>query len=268
VFSTIRARLVWLVLFALLPALAIIVYDEILFRRRIFQEIHGEAIRVGAMAQERIQSMIEETRAELRTLARMPAIRSMDLTANSQLAEVFRDEKIFTNLLIADTSGKVACSAIPFQGEVRVNHFDSFRKSLATKSFSVGKYGINPISRLAGLNLAYPVLDPRGNPSGVLIASLGFTWLGDFIAQAGLPKEAALVVLDSDGVILARTLDPEKWVGRNVRQVPFIRRVLSEGRSGAAIIRGFDNVERLYAYAPIRSGTTETHASLAVGIPR
>jgi signal transduction histidine kinase/CheY-like chemotaxis protein/HPt (histidine-containing phosphotransfer) domain-containing protein len=267
VFSTIRARLVWLVLFALLPALAIIVYDEILFRRRIFQEIHGESIRVGAMAQERIQSMIEETRAELRTLARIPEIRDMDLAANSQLAEVFRDEKIFTNLLIAGTSGKVACSAIPFQGEVRVDHFDSFRQSLATKSFAVGKYGINPISRQAGLNLAYPILDPQGNPSGVMIASLGFTWLGDFIAQAGLPKEAALVVLDSDGVILARTLEPEKWVGKSVRQVPFIRRVLSEGHSGAAVIKGFDNVERLYAYAPIRSGTTETHAFLAVGIP-
>ena len=38
--STIRARLVWLVLFALLPALAIIVYDEIQLRQRIFRQIH------------------------------------------------------------------------------------------------------------------------------------------------------------------------------------------------------------------------------------
>ena len=70
-FSTIRARLIWLVLFALLPALAIIVYDEIQFRRRIFQEIHREAAKVGSLVQERTESLIEESRAQLRALARM-----------------------------------------------------------------------------------------------------------------------------------------------------------------------------------------------------
>ena len=266
-FSTIRARLVWLVLFALLPALAIIVYDEIQFRRRIFHEIHREAVRVGAMAQERIESLIEETRAQLRTLARMPEIHAMNASASRRLAEILGDEPIYTNLAIADPSGKIVSSAIPFQGEVRFDRFEAFRRTIATKSFSVGKYNFNPISHKSGINLGYPLLDPQGRLSGVLIASLGFSWLGDFIAQADLPKEAALVVLDSDGVILARTLDPEKWVGKNVREALFVQNILREGHSGTSVIKGFDGIDRLYAYAPIHSGTTETHAFLAVGIP-
>jgi signal transduction histidine kinase/DNA-binding response OmpR family regulator/HPt (histidine-containing phosphotransfer) domain-containing protein len=267
VFSTIRARLVWLVLFALLPALAVIVYDEIQFRRRIFYQIHREAVRVGAMAQERIESLIEESRAQLRVLAKMPDIRAMDATASRRLAEVLSDEDIYTNLAIADPSGKIVCSAIPFQGEVRFDRFEVFRRTLATRSFSVGKYYFNPISHQAGLNLGYPLLDSEGRLSGVLIATLGFSWLGDFVARADLPAEAALVVLDSDGVILARTLDPQKWVGRNVREAPFIQTILKARHAGTAVIEGFDGIDRLYAYAPIRSGATETNAFLAVGIP-
>ena len=266
-FSTIRARLVWLVLFALLPAIAVIVYDEIQFRRRTFYEIQREAVRVGAMAQERIDSLIEETRAQLLTLARMPEIRAMDALASSRLAEVLADEDIYTNLAIADPSGKIVCSAIPFEGEVRFDHFESFKNTLGSGSFSVGKYYFNAISHKPGLNLGCPLLDPHGRLSGVLIASLGFSWVGDFIARADLPEEAALVVLDSDGVILARTLDPEKWVGKNVRQALFMQTILKEGRSGTAIIKGFDGIDRLYAYAPIRSSTAETNAFLAVGIP-
>jgi signal transduction histidine kinase/CheY-like chemotaxis protein/HPt (histidine-containing phosphotransfer) domain-containing protein len=267
VFSTIRARLVWLVLFALLPAIAVIVYDEIQFRHRIFYEIHREAVRVGAMAQKRIESLIEESRAQLRTLARMPDIRAMDVLAGRRLAEVLSDENIYTNLAIADPSGKIVCSAIPFQGEVRFDHFESFKNTLATGSFSVGKYYFNPISHNSGLNVGYPLRDPQGKLSGVLIASLGFAWLGDFVAQADLPAEAALVVLDSDGVVLAHTLDPQKWVGKNVREAPFVQTLLKAGHTGTAVIEGFDGVDRLYAYAPIRSGTTETNAFLAVGIP-
>ena len=266
-FSTIRARLTWLVLFALLPAIAVIVYDEIQFRRRIFQAIHRETVRIGAMAQERIESLIEQSRAELRTLSHMSEIQAMNASSSERLAEVLSDEDIFTSLAIADPSGKIVCSAIPFQGEVRFEGVESFKTAVATGAFSVGKYHFNPISHKPGLDLACPLHDRQGKLSGVLVASLGFGWLGDFTARADLPKEAALVVLDSDGVILARTLEPGKWEGRSVREAPFVQTVLGAARAGTATIRGFDGIDRLYAYAPIRIGATEANAFLAVGIP-
>ena len=266
-FSTIRARLTWLVLFALLPAIAVIVYDEIQFRRRIFQAIHRETVRIGAMAQERIESLIEQSRAELRTLSHMSEIQAMNASSSERLAEVLSDEDIFTSLAIADPSGKIVCSAIPFQGEVRFEGVESFKTAVATGAFSVGKYHFNPISHKPGLDLACPLHDRQGKLSGVLVASLGFGWLGDFTARADLPKEAALVVLDSDGVILARTLEPGKWEGKSVREAPFVQTVLRAARAGTATIRGFDGIDRLYAYAPIRIGATEANAFLAVGIP-
>ena len=45
---------------------AILVYNEIQLRRRIFQEIHREVAKVGSLVQERTESLIEETHAQLR----------------------------------------------------------------------------------------------------------------------------------------------------------------------------------------------------------
>jgi len=266
-FSTIRARLIWLVLFALLPALAIIVYDEIQLRRRIFQEIHREAAKVGSLLQERTESLIKETHAQLRALARMPEIRAMNTSAGARLAEVLGDQPIYTSLAVTDPSGKVVCSDFPFQGEARFDRFDSFKKTIATKSFSLGKYNFNPISGKPGFNLGYPLLEPDGRLTGVLIASLGFSWVADFIAQADLPREAAMVIFDSDGTVLHRTLEPDKWVGRNMGKALLVQTILKQGGAGKAVLKGLDGVERLYAYAPIRSGTAEMNAYLAVGIP-
>ena len=266
-FSTIRARLVWLVLFALLPALAIIVYDEVQFRRRIFQEIHREAAKVGSLVQERTESLIEGSRAQLRALERMPEIRALDPSASDRLAEVLGDQPIYTSLVVTDPSGKVVCSALPFQNEARFDRFDAFKKTIATGSFSLGKYNFNQISGKPGLNLGYPLLEPDGGLAGVLIASLGFSWVADFMAQADLPRDATMVIFDADGVVLHQTLEPGKWVGKNMGKALLVQTILKQGGAGKVVLKGFDGVERLYAYAPIRSGTSEMSAYLAVGIP-
>ena len=206
--STIRARLFWLVVFALLPAIAILAYDELRFRQSVFDKLQEDAARVVALTEERIESDISSTRSRLRLLALLPEIRAMDASANSRLAEVLSDETIYTSLVIADPDGRVVCSAIPFQGEVRLDQFASFSRAVASKSFSVGKYNFNPISSKPGVNVGYPLLDQAGSLQGVLVASLGFAWIGDFIAQADLPKGATLLIVDTDGVVLARTLDP------------------------------------------------------------
>ena len=264
-FSTIRARLVWLVLFALLPASAIIVYDEIQLRRRIFREIHREAAKVGSLVQERTESLIEETHAQLRTLARMPEIRAMNTSAGARLAEVLGDQPIYTSLAITDPSGKVVGSALPFQGEARFDRFDSFKKTIATKSFSLGKYNFNPISGKPGFNLGYPLLEPDGRLTGVLIVSLGFSWVADFIAQADLPKKrqwlfSIPMALSFTGRWNRPNGSEEHGQGAAGADNP------QTGRAGNAVLKGFDGVERLYAYAPIRSGTAEMSAYVAVGI--
>ena len=53
---------------------------------------------------------------------------------------------------------------------------------------------------------------------------------------------------------------------RDMGKALLVQTILKQGGAGNAVLKGFDGVERLYAYAPIRSGTAEMSAYLAVGI--
>ncbi|MGE5747166.1 MAG: hypothetical protein ACM33U_07895 [Solirubrobacterales bacterium] len=79
-FSTIRARLLWLVVFALVPAIAKIAYDEYLFQRQVFRGIQEDALRVVSLAGLQIQVYVEETRKRCRLLAASQACQAQTMS--------------------------------------------------------------------------------------------------------------------------------------------------------------------------------------------
>jgi len=97
-----------------------------------------------------------------------------------EVAEVLGDQPIYTSLVVTDPSGKVVCSALPFQNEARFDRFDAFKKTIATGSFSLGKYNFNQISGKPGLNLGYPLLEPDGGL--VLLELTGPAGTRDFVS--------------------------------------------------------------------------------------
>ncbi|MGH9392049.1 MAG: cache domain-containing protein, partial [Vicinamibacteria bacterium] len=266
-FSTVRARLYSLVAIALLPAVAVITYDELQLRRRIFDKIREDAVRVVTLAGQQLETLIGETRTRFELLDDIPEIRAMDAETSRRLAEVLKSEPIYTNLGVADPSGRVVSSAIPFEGEVRVDDRPFFKRAVETRDFSVGTYQVNPISGEPGLNLGYPLLESDGTLRGVLFASLGLEWADQFVRRAQLPEGASLLVLDADGTILARSFEPEGWVGKNVAETELAQRMLRAESADAVVTAGVDGVERLHAYTPIRSGGLTTNAYAALGIP-
>jgi len=116
--ATIRARLFGLVGVAMLPAIAILAYDECLFRQQVFRKIQEDAYRIVALVGQQIQAEISETGRRCRLLERLPEIQTMDQSSGAVLAEILRESPQYTNVAIADATGRVVSSALPFAGEV------------------------------------------------------------------------------------------------------------------------------------------------------
>jgi signal transduction histidine kinase/DNA-binding response OmpR family regulator/HPt (histidine-containing phosphotransfer) domain-containing protein len=265
--SSVRARLYSLVALVLLPAVAILAYDEVRLRQRIFDKIQEDAERVVTLTGQQIEARIGETRARFQLLEDIPEIRAMDADTDRRLADVLKNEPIYTNLGIADPRGRVVSSAVPLAGDVRVDARPFFERAVATRSFAVGTYQVNPIGEEPGLSLGYPMFDEGGTLRGVLFASLGLGWAGEFVRKANLPEGATLLVVDTDGTVITRSHEPEKWVGRNLAQVEVIQHMLRANGPGASISAGVDGIERLNVYAPIHGGGVRTNAFAALGIP-
>ena len=263
---TIRARLLWLVGIALLPAVAILIYDQYLFRQQVFRSIEEDARRVVSLVGQQIHTQIAETGRRCRLLERFPAIQTMDASSSAALAEVLRESPLYTNIAITDASGRVIASALPFTGEVSVRDREFFRRAVETRAFAVGVFYRNPLSPRPGLDMGHPILGADGAVRGVIWVSLGLEWAADFVGSASLPPDAVLLVIDSEGTVLLRSLDLERWVGRSVARAEVFAR-MKERESGVITAEGADDVDRLFAFTRVRSGLQDVDAFLAIGIP-
>jgi signal transduction histidine kinase/CheY-like chemotaxis protein/HPt (histidine-containing phosphotransfer) domain-containing protein len=265
-FATIRARLLWLVVLALVPAIAILSYDEYRFRQDLFRDIEQDAHRVASLAGQEVQSRIADTEMSCRLLAGYPQVQAMDASASALLADTLRGDSTYTNLALVDPTGRVVASALPSSVEVNVADRLFFKAALATGRFSTGTFYRNPLTPRPGVNTGYPVRDRQGALRGVLWVSIGLEWAASFAAGQRMPDGSVLIFIDADGVVLGRSVDPELFVGKPAGRNEMVRAMIAQ-RTGAVVGRGADDVERLYAYVPVQAEGRDVRAFAAVGIP-
>jgi hypothetical protein len=104
------------------------------------------------------------------------------------------------------------------------------------------------VTGAATIGIGRAVLGPDARPRGVVTASTTLVQIERFLMPASLPESTVVTLIDERGVVLARTEDGRKWVGRNVSNTPGVNISLDE-REGVREVTGVDGVERLAAFA-------------------
>lgn len=266
-FSSLRVRLLLLVLLALVPAFGLIVYTAWEQRQSAADEAKEKALNVVRDAVEQQGQLIADTRRILGALARQPVVMSIQRGAcPSFLTGQLKQHPTYSNLGVIDLNGALRCSARPYEGAINLRDRIYFQKTVETRDFSVGDYQIGRVTGKATVAFGYPIFDNRGKLRGVVFAALDLEWLNRLVAQARLSPGSALFVVDRKGTILAHSSEPGKWVGKSLPQVPIVSIILKERREGAVEAVGVDGANRLYAFTSLRvSGDGRT--SIAVGIP-
>jgi serine phosphatase RsbU (regulator of sigma subunit) len=266
VIVTIRARLMWLVGIALLPAIAILGHDQYRFRQQVLRDIQANAERVASLVGTQIQAQIDDSGRRCGLLTRLPDIQGMDAAASQTLAVILRESPRFANLAIADANGRLTASALPLPGEVSIAERDFFARVLATAGVAAGVFHPNPVSSRQGLDVGCPLFDSKGAVRGVIWITLGLEWTTDFVARSNLPPDAVLLVFDAEGIVVTRSIDPAQWTGRRVYSAATFHE-MRRSRVGAATVTGADGVERLFALSWVTDSGGNLVAAAAVGIP-
>ena len=269
VFSGLRARLLWLVLLAVLPALALILYQGHRSGQLAARHTVDEAQLLVRLAAADYERLVANTRQLLGTLAQLPEVRGRDAAAcNTLFARLKSGYAQYVNLGVIGPDGMVFCSAVPSARRVSVSDRAYFQRALKTRGFAVGDFQIGRITHQAVVVFAHPDYDAAGKLQTMVFAALDLTWLNQIAAKAQLPAGSTVTLFDSQGVILSRYPDPEKWIGQSRRDAPLTRIILAQRRAGTAEATGLDGVPRLYAFAPLLEGVAGGGVYLSVGIPR
>jgi len=264
-FSSLRARLLLLVFFAIIPALGLTLYTGAEMRRAASVEAEANSVRLAQSVSSTQDDLFERARQLLTALAQIPMVRGGNpAECNSLFSMLVKKYASYTNLGVVTPAGNIFCSGLPLPGPVNVADRAWFRRALESRDLVIGDYIVGRVTGKPTLGLGYPVLDEAGEVQAVLYAGLDLGWLNKIAAKTQLPTGTTLTVIDRKGTILVRFPDPEKWVGKSMPETPLFQTILHQGE-GTAELPGMDGVPRLYGFT--RLGKTGD-AYVSVGIPK
>jgi signal transduction histidine kinase/CheY-like chemotaxis protein/HPt (histidine-containing phosphotransfer) domain-containing protein len=263
VLPTVRARLFALVLVALVPAFAILVFDQWLARDRGLASLADLSTRVVRLLQREMDDRVTRGAHRLAVLAADPDVVAMSPAATRKLVDALREDRLYNNLLIADgATGDVRASAVPLDHKASARELLAFERARRTLDFATGAFLPEPATREPGLNLAQPVVNDLGAVTSVVCASIDLDWVAGFIERSGLPPSTVLTVLDGRGIVQYRSIDLEKYIGQHAG-------AWATALDSAGSARGFaglDGVERLYVAEPLELHGEQTGTRVTLGI--
>ncbi|PIV21058.1 MAG: hypothetical protein COZ69_10030 [Deltaproteobacteria bacterium CG_4_8_14_3_um_filter_45_9] len=265
-FSSLRSRLILIILLTLFPIFLLILYNFYEQRRLAFREIQTNTLHLTQFAVKHQGQLIEGTRHLLIALLKLSQIRQTDsIGCSSLFAEIRKEYPHYGSIGASKPNGDMFCSGYPMIRPVNSSEQVWFQDTIRTQNFSVGVYQISRIRDKPVIVFGYPVIDETGKIKALVWAGMDLAWLNQSIAKIDLPEGATLVVFDRDGTILARRPDPEKWVGQSIQKVSYFKTILDKGR-GTVEAPGVDGIKRLYAFTTLE-GLPEGSLYVKVGIP-
>ncbi|WP_247892260.1 ATP-binding protein [Azospirillum sp. Sh1] len=213
---------------------------------------------------QRQHDLIGEARNLLGVLSLVPAIRNATPTDTdacvATLAPMPRQHRWTTGVWLTDADGNIICDTTGPGAGISLREREYFQRVLDTKSWVVSDFIIGKRSLKPLIIVASPIIE-NGRIVRVMGVAVDLTWLTDLVKVLKQP-DARVMVLDHNGVIVARQPDPEGWLNRNVGQLPHVQQMLKE-RDGFLDSESADGRDRLWAFRH----SDETDTIFAVGMP-
>lgn len=252
----------WLLtLLAVALALPLIILLALVAAQLWRDETENARLRVSLLAAEsatKAAAALQEAERLARHMASRPLVRALDVArCDPALAELQGLSANLANLGVVDVAGNPVCSVLqsPPGGLLNVGDPSWLAHLKASKGFVVGAPQKGDSSGRWFVVTAYPIMDDAGIVTG---AALVVVDVAAFQARLNslMPTGGVMGIIDGAGRVIARTHDPDTWVGRDVSQTA-LGRVVVERKFESQVIQGSEGDQRLYAFEPIgRSGWT------------
>jgi len=265
-FSSLRFRLILLVLLATLPALLLITYDGREQHQHIEYEALDNALQLTEFAASKNELLIEDTRVILLSLSHAMDFAGSDLQGCGHLLNHLKDVHFpfYSAFYVADLEGNILCSMpdgdLP-EDLLGCQHYQSL---VASDDFVVSEYHLCRNTGKGVISMGYPIWDDHDQKLGVINVGIDLMWFNDFAVEAELPFDSTLTVFDRDGVVLAHYPDPDFWVGKTMPEGN-VSNLVFEQKHGTIRSFDIDGVERLYAFLPLAG--SEDSVFIMLGIP-
>jgi signal transduction histidine kinase len=263
--TSLRSRAVGLVLLAVLPLLGLILYSYFDQRDKVIHEVQRDGlVAVRNLAAEQ-ETIFNNTRNLLITLARLPEVQRRDREAcNLLFAELKKQSPYITGIIATNSEGQLFASVLATPGLVTFADRHWFQKVKQTRDLVLGETVVGRISGQYGDILAWPILDGEGRFLGALATQFNLNWLPGLLANSDFPPTTAIVLTDFSRKVLWHYPEPEKYLGQMLPEA--LMKPMASGNEGIAAGRGLHGDQRLFAFARLAPPWQELW--IFIGLPR
>jgi len=261
---SLRSRLVHLVLLAVLPSLGLTLYMGLEEHRIQSADLEVNTLRLTRLAAGQLGQAIEGARQLLTGLSQLREVREGNYEGSRELfVNLLKQYPYYVDFGTIDDNGDIACSGRQSDTPVHLEDQAYIRRALRTGDFVISGYQVETSSGKPVIYFVYPV---KGLVSDVY-AALDLSSIKSIDIAAQLPAGAVFLVLDYNGVVLARYPDNERWIGQLMPGELVILAGMGEGRDSLVAIHGGGLTERLYGITTIR-GAPETNIYVSIGMSK
>ncbi|MDB6038807.1 MAG: aphA [Verrucomicrobiales bacterium] len=267
-----ETQLLLLILLVIAPALGLFVYGHF-EQQRIERERNREG--AGALSNLAAANELNIVNQARQLLATLSDLSFLVLAKDSNFCHLHFSnlQKLlpdYVNFGIIETDGTLFCTGTPLKTPVTMVRDPFVKQVIETKKYAVTGQTQDLVADPAALTIGFPVLDTNRNVIRVLFAAVHRSLLSDTLGSIGLPAGASLMVMDTQGTILAQQPNPEKWVGKSIPSSQLAKEILSQTNS-VFEVPGINGEPQLVALSRIQDGKTAKlfiTASLPVSLSR
>jgi len=238
-------------LLALVPAGIVQVVLEQEARAERTQQLGQEAMRYVRLVGQRSTDVVAAARQVLTSIGAHDAVRAMQPSAECDvfLERIVAAHARYLTAGLFGLDGQAICLAHGSPPGLNVADRGYFQTVLRENSFQVGEYDQSRSTGQRILHFASPLQNDAGEVKGVLLVGLSIDWLIRDIQSVALPTESSAAIADRNGIILARSLYPERFVGQPMPA--FAQAFLHEPQARVFEGIAMDGVRRIAAFIPL-----------------
>jgi len=268
--TSLRVRLSLLVLVALLPALALVLFDarqDYHWREAELRRTAGHLVELATLEE---QERVNGARQLLLALSQSEPVRRGDAARCTALVSSLRQElPRYANIGVIQTNGDIFASAVPLREPINAAAQEYFQVALRERRFAIGGYQIGRLTGKPVIAFAQPVLNESGGVQAVVYATLDLHPLNTSESRVArlLPAGAVFTMIDDDGAILVRLPDPEGWLGKPLPDPALVREIFT-GSDGVREAHDAAGRPTVQVHSRIRSPLYTGEIGVLLEMPR
>lgn len=247
--KSIRSHLIMLVLVAVLPILlfagGLVGYLSLEQKKVLHNNLNGTARAIGASINEQITAVISSLQVLVYTEDfndEKPAV------LYRKLKHVTENIENWDSVSVIDLEGKqLFNTSVPFGSPLKSQKDEEFFKQvIKSKQPVISNFRSDELPDSKVITVAIPVLK-YGDINRILTASVSLKSLSLLLKQQGIPSEWNATLIDSNFIILARSNNPDKYIGQ---PAPILQSLSKANKHGVYELQNREGIPTYGVYHP------------------